>query len=416
MVSVLRIAMLVDPLTARQGGGEHAAELARALSARGHSVRIFGAPFQPPPDEPLVPSATGEQVVRDRRGHTRGERDNGRTLLDYAPGAVVAYDALSPTAWLGARIARRLRAPLFLVEHGEGDDEAWLMRGVARVGQSLWGAYVRRTACGLIALDHVARDQALREGFDGARIHLMPHGVDLERFRPGQVSPLVAQHRMQGRMLLCVAPLEPRAHIEVLLSAFAATVGQRSDWCLTIAGEGSGYARLRAMADRLGVASRVRVLRTPTHGELPALLSSATIAVQASTFDPSLGVQLARLFASGVAVIAAEHPRLTHLIEPEVNGLLAKPGELASWTEMIQRAAGAPDARTRWGHAVRRMAEERLAWSVIAQQLEQHIAGARAERGVEERAGLQARLESGLDDGLTSDGSSDRRPAIEPRA
>ena len=36
------------------------------------------------------------------------------------------------------------------------------------IGERLWGPYVRSAASSLVALDPVARDQALAEGFDEA--------------------------------------------------------------------------------------------------------------------------------------------------------------------------------------------------------------------------------------------------------
>ena len=62
-------------------------------------------------------------------------------------------------------VARRLDATLVLVEAGLPEVGRQLARWRARVGEMLWGRYVRRTADALVALDPVARDQAAREGF-----------------------------------------------------------------------------------------------------------------------------------------------------------------------------------------------------------------------------------------------------------
>ncbi|HUR28776.1 MAG TPA: glycosyltransferase, partial [Planctomycetota bacterium] len=301
----LRIALVVDPLSARLFGGEHAAGLARALSAHGHEVGLFGASFPSPRDvddstrSVLDPSAPPDvtAVPVERRLRDR-ERENGkRHLLQFAPEALIAYDAMSPTACLAAQTARRLRVPLVLVEHGSGGQVArTLFRGLSRVGSSLWGPYVRRTASCVVALDPWSLSQARREGFPLERVRVVPHGVDTERFRPGLVSTLGSRHRIQGRVVLSLGPLESASRHELVIDAFARTVGRRSDWSLVIAGEGSQRARLRAFADCAGVGARVHWVGELPESELPNALSSATIAVLSST-DPR-AVLLAKLLAS----------------------------------------------------------------------------------------------------------------------
>ncbi|HVS08685.1 MAG TPA: hypothetical protein VMS76_02335, partial [Planctomycetota bacterium] len=98
MSNALRLALLVDPLMVRLGGAEHAGELAAALAARGHEVCAFGAELQ---------GAGAAQV-----------RPVALSVLGFRPDAVLAYDALSPAAWLGSRIARRRKIPLVLIEAG----------------------------------------------------------------------------------------------------------------------------------------------------------------------------------------------------------------------------------------------------------------------------------------------------------
>jgi glycosyltransferase involved in cell wall biosynthesis len=384
MATNLRLALLLDPLTARSRGGEHAAELARALSARGHEVCLYGAPFQARPRAEEESSRAGPEGAAngrgahgregpERRSHDRSPDGGRKHLLGYRPDAVLAYDALSPTAWLAARIGRRLRIPLVLVEHGDRADGSWLVRSLSRMGEGLWGPYVRSSASALIALDPVARAQAVRAGFRESRIQVVPHGVDVERFRPGLSSPLVARHRIRGRILLCAAPLEARSGLELVLAAFARTVGQREDWSLVIAGDGTARSRLRAMAERLGIAARVHLLPAPQESELPSLLSSATLLVLSGLEDEPRGAQLAQRIACGLPLLASDLPRTKFLVEPSGCGLLAPPGDLGAWTAILQRAASAPEARKRWSEAARRFAEDHLAWNSVAKAFEASI-------------------------------------------
>ncbi len=374
----LRIALVVDPLSARLLGGEHAAGLARSLSARGHEVGLFGADFPAPfqgevSGEPSASSAVAPTAVERRRSsrkHSRGRRE----LLAFRPQAIIAYDAMSPTACQAAQTARRLRTSLVLVEHGAGNHAArTLLRGLSRVGSTLWGPYVRRTASCVVALDPWSMSQARREGFPLDRVRVVPHGVDTGRFRPGLPSSLTARHRIQGRIVLAVGALETESRHELVLEAFARTVGQRADWSLVIAGAGSQRDRLRAVADRAGVGARVHWVGELSESELPGALSSATIAVLASA-DPR-AVLLAKLLACGVPIVVEAGGRAEFLVGDQCGVTVPRGG----WATGLSLAASAPESRQRWSLEARRIAESKLDWSHVAAEFETAI-GEREER------------------------------------
>ena len=124
----MRIALLVDPLTYRVKGGSHAPPLARELTRRGHRVRLYGAPLE----------------LRNAREQ---DEDDTSGLRDFAPEWVVAYDDLSPTAWRGAKSARRDGSRLLLVETGrDAKDIPTHERALRALGERLWGRSVREAA------------------------------------------------------------------------------------------------------------------------------------------------------------------------------------------------------------------------------------------------------------------------------
>lgn len=355
MLENIRLALLVDPLSARAPSAarvksfQHARELGVALEARGHHARVFG--------------------VGD------GEDTPGPGLAAFAPNAILAYDALSPAAWQGSRLARRHRIPLVLVEAGSFAEGSWMERTAWRLGEVLWGTLVRRTAGELVALDPVARSHALREGFADERVHVLPHGVDTDEFRPGLVSPLVRRHRIRGRILLHPGPLDARSGTETLIQAFSRSLGQRDDWSLVLLARGRPAVRVRAAADRSGVGSRIHVLTAADH-ELPGLYSCATLVALPTREDAPTGGALARALAAARPVLASDLPRLRFLCEPAGAGLFALPGDVDDWTRALRQAASAPEARKRWSQCARRAAEETLAWPRLAQEFERLVRAA----------------------------------------
>ena len=363
----LRIALLVNPFTLRVKGGDHAPELARELLGRGHTVRGFGAPAGAIPRSGPDPESPG------------GPLDEGVGLFGYAPEAVIAYEALSPAAWLGARAARRCGAPLLLIENGSSGDGRWKARTLRRIGESLWGGYVRHTCGALAALDPLSAEHAIASGFAAERVSLLPPGVDLNLYRPGLSSGLILRHHIRGRILLYVGSIGAGRGLEVLIDAFAQTVGQRQDWSLVLAGDGPLRPSLRARIDRLGIGSVVHWTGRVRDEELPGLMSASTL-LAVPALDASVrGQNIPRAMAAGLPVIVSDRPALRYLVEHEGSGLVAPAGDVAAWSEVLRRASMSPEARKRWSQRSRAIAVERLAWSHVASTIESLLLSARGE-------------------------------------
>jgi glycosyltransferase involved in cell wall biosynthesis len=365
----LRLALLLDPLSlslAAQGlrlkWGSHAPELAREFLGRGYHVRGFGAPAG------LIPRSSADEGPEDVA--------LGGKLRQFAPDVIVAYDGLSPAALRGARMARSLGATLVLVEGGWRGSLAWKDRLLRRVGETLWGPYVRRTAAAVVALDPLAERLALSDGFARESVRVIPHGVDVQDFRPGLSSTLVARQRIRGRILLYLGKLATERGVLELLAAFGKTVGQRSDWNLVLAGTGPLQAELRAMADRLGLGDRVHWLQ-PREEEIPGLLGASTALAIPALSDEVVGRYGARALACGLPILASDLANLRAFVTHEENGLLVPAGSIEGWAEALQRMASAPNTRLRWARASRQLAVERYSWPAVAGRFEELFQDAR---------------------------------------
>lgn len=363
----LRIAILVNPLTLGMKWGEHAPELARELLGLGHTVRGFGAPPGAIPRSGSDPLEPGEEV---------GDEPVG--VVGFQPDAIIAYDALSPAAWMGARAAARVHVPLVLVDAATGGSahgRGVLARAIAR---RLFGRYIRAKATSVIALDAIAEERLLSAGFARALVSVHPGGVDLNVYRPGLTSGLLLRHRVRGRVLLYVGQISADRGLDTLAVAFARTVGQREDWSLVIAGEGSARAELRAKIDRLGIGSRVHWMGAPRDEELPGLMSASTLLAVPAIDDSVRGRNVPRAMACGLPVLASDRSSLRLFVEEGVTGALAAAGDEDAWTEMLRLAAMSPEARKRWSQAARKRAVERFAWPHVARIFESTILASRA--------------------------------------
>lgn len=174
-------------------------------------------------------------------------------------------------------------------------------------------------------------------GADGARITVLRNGVDLDEFTlPAAREQTRRALGLQGLVLLSVGALiERKGHhrsIEALRDLPDAT--------LLIAGEGVERTRLEALARRLGVDGRLRLLGAVPHAQLGALYGAADISILASSREGWANVLLESL-ACGTPVVASPIPGNDEVITAPLAGRLAQantPAALASAVRDLQAA------------------------------------------------------------------------------
>src|SRR4029079_17714100 len=103
---------------------------------------------------------------------------------------------------------------------------------------------------------------------------VIPLGVDLEQFTPGDRAAARARLGIAAdeRMLLAIGRIEPLKGLDILIRALA-QLNERQRAVLSIIGGDdraeSDIAKLRALAEELGVAESVRFLGSRPHEALP---------------------------------------------------------------------------------------------------------------------------------------------------
>ena len=144
---------------------------------------------------------------------------------------------------LAARLARQLRLPLVRTEHGVG-----VYRDPTR---SLLRKWALRRADRIVAVSEFVRRAV--EGADPtvrARLRVVRNGIDTNHFRPSSSSP-------DGPFkFFMLSRVEPVKRVDLAIEALEHV----PDAQLEIAGDGSERGALERLADRLGVAGRVKFL------------------------------------------------------------------------------------------------------------------------------------------------------------
>ncbi len=308
-----------------------------ALDARGALAAVFatkpgdGSPLQPGAERlvsrvQVLPAGSAEE-----QGALVAERLRGRGVR-----AVHGHFAHEPAA-VARSAARRLGVPFGFSTHA---------RDARKVERGELADRARAAACVVACNADVATELETA----GADVRLLPHGVDLERFRP-------AAERHAGPIrLLAVGRLVPKKGFDVLLEACLHLV---TPFELRIAGDGPELPALRALAAPLG--DRVTFVGALTHHELPAEYAACDVVVAPSVVDAAgdrdgLPNVVLEALASGRPVVAADAGALATAVDASV-GALVPQRDAAALAAAIDALASDSDRRRACGRTARRRAE-----------------------------------------------------------
>lgn len=137
-------------------------------------------------------------------------------------------------------------------------------------------------------------------GVENAALHVIPNGVDTERFTPGEPE---YKTELGARLLISyVGRVDPEKNVGVLCEAFT-SLDLPDDHVLVIAGDGLDYGRLRRKYDddpRIIFRGHISDAR-----ELQRILRSSDINVLPSSVE-GLSIAMLEAMASGAAMIVTD--------------------------------------------------------------------------------------------------------------
>jgi glycosyltransferase involved in cell wall biosynthesis len=265
----------------------------------------------------------------------------GRAALSRMLSAGAQFDAvdahyLYPDGVAAAWLAREAGLPVVIT--ARGSDTSMLPRFA--FPRRLIRAALRE-ADALIAVSAGLAEGLIALGAAPRKVTVLRNGVDLATFSPPtDRAALRAELGLSGPVILSVGHLiERKAHHHVI-GALAELPGAS----LLIAGEGPERRALATLAERLGVAERVRLLGARPHGELARLYGAADALVLASTREGWANVMLEAM-ACGTPVIAGPAWGSREAISAPEAGLVLDevgPGPIAAG---LRRLLADPPAR-----------------------------------------------------------------------
>ncbi len=366
----LHTSPLEQPGTGDAGGmNVYVAQTAARMAELGTEVEIFtrATSSEIPPVAELAPGVTVRHVVA---GPFEGLDKNElpAQLCAFAAGTLRVearhepghYDVVHSHYWLSGQVGwlarERWGVPLVHTAHtlakvknaalAEGDHVEPRVRVVGE-------EQVVGDADRLVANTGVEADELTGlYGADPDDVAVIPPGVDLQRFGPGDTSAARARFGLPGDAFVVafVGRIQPLKAPDVLLRATAELLarapGLRSRLVVPIVGgpSGSGMERpeaLHQLAAQLGVSDVVRFL-PPQADEALADIYRAADLVAVPSYNESFGLVALEAQACGTPVVAASVGGLPVAVADGVSGVLVDGHDAAHWAEALHSLVGNP--------------------------------------------------------------------------
>lgn len=261
----------------------------------------------------------------------------------YRPSAVLAE--YGPNGCLLWRVCRECDIPLFV--HFHGFDASLLLC------DKHWRRRYRllfKAAAGVIAPSEFLAARLAAAGCPEAKLHVVPCGVDAQRFAPTRRLP---------QRIVAVGRLVEKKAPHLTIEAFARVRQHFPKAELDMVGEGPLGDRCTALIRDLGLADCVRLHGAQARAFVAELMQQAALFVQHSVTAPDgdaegLPVAILEAMSAALPVVSTRHSGIPEAVEEGVTGLLVDEYDVAGMADAIVRLLDNPEKSAAMGMAGRR--------------------------------------------------------------
>jgi len=244
-----------------------------------------------------------------------------RTVQEFNPDIINVFYAL-PYGLGGLMAQKRGKTPVLLSLIGRDVPGPQI--------PPLWAHYSRKVARALsevLFISRYCRQALFPKG--GSFGHIVPFGVDTERFQPGDSGEsrrLIREKyglSQEGVVLFCLQRLDRWKRVDIILKAFK-LVAKKKDAYLIIGGKGPEKNFLLQLAHDLKINSRVIFTGYITEKELPLYFRGCDVFVFHSTYE-TFGLVLVQAMACGAPVVSVSSTAIPELVHDRRTGLCVEP-------------------------------------------------------------------------------------------
>ncbi len=215
-----------------------------------------------------------------------------------------------------------------------------------------------------IAVSHACRRWA--ENFFPGNYHVIPNGIDLQRFRPDIPPEPITD---SCPTLLFVGRLEKRKGLKVLLHALPRILKKIPETKLLVVGDGPQKKYYQRLAQSLGILPAVRFVGAISHARLPHYYTAATLYIAPTLGGEAMGIVLLEAMACARPVIATNITGYNEIIANGLNGILLPPGNHDILADSTITLLQSDESRKNLARQARIRAED-FGWNKIGRAVE----------------------------------------------
>jgi 1,2-diacylglycerol 3-alpha-glucosyltransferase len=351
----MRILMISDVYFPRINGVSTSIEtFRRGLQAAGHETLLIA------PDYPGGKSADEEGILRvPARGVPRDPEDRAMQLrairalrphIQRLQPDLVHIQTPFIAHYQGTALARALRIPV--IESYHTYFEEYLHHYVPLMPRALMRFIARRftvSQCNVLdalVVPSRAMEQALVDYGVRCPMHIIPTGIEMERFAGGNGARFRAQLGIapEQPVLVHVGRIAHEKNIGFLLRMFAQVVRAKPQAVFIVAGEGPALISCKAHVRSLGLEPRVRFVGyLSRERELLDCYRAGDLFVFSSKTETQ-GLVLLESMALGVPVVSTAHMGTADMVNP-LRGAHAAPDDEAEFARIVVRLLDDPVRR-----------------------------------------------------------------------
>lgn len=280
-----------------------------------------------------------------------------KTIRERFPFDIIDAEFFYPDGPAAMRLASEFNVP-FSVKARGSDIHYW----GARSGSDRQVLAAAHAADGLLAVSAALKADMVTLGIPDEKIAVHYTGIDKQRFKPVDRAEAKQSINVTGPLIVTVGALTRRKGQFLVIRALEKIPGAQL-WCI---GEGEDRVNLSTLANRLGLADRVRLPGNLPHDEVAKLVATADILALPSASE-GLANAWVEALACGTPIVISDAGGAKELMDrPEAGAIVERD------TDSIANAINAiltdpPDQQ-----AVRTTVD-RFSWERNAEQMVAHL-------------------------------------------
>jgi len=219
----------------------------------------------------------------------------------------------------------------------------------------------------LTVSENSKKDIVAQMGVAADRLHIVPVGVDQERFRR---MPHIT--RVPGRLMTTASADVPLKGLTYLIDALAKVRVERPDAHLVVIGSPRHKSKIPAQIEQLGLNDAVQFVSGVSDERIVELYGEAEIAVVPSLYE-GFSLPAVEAMACGTPIVATTGGALPEVVGKHgETGMLVPVADPSALANQIVEVLERPDLQARLGEGGRRRVLDRFTWRKTAEGTQEH--------------------------------------------